>query len=58
MIGPLAGLADDVFGLFARYSGGLFGKKLLITKDGTAENLGVPSSSRMPGRGLSGAGAA
>ena len=26
MIGPLAGLADDVFGLFARYSGGLFGK--------------------------------
>jgi len=27
MIGPLAGLADDVFGLFARYSGGLFGKK-------------------------------
>ena len=27
MIGPLAGLADDVFGLFARYSGGLFGKR-------------------------------
>jgi hypothetical protein len=27
MIGPLAGIADDVFGLFARYSGGLFGKK-------------------------------
>jgi hypothetical protein len=27
MIGPLAGLADDVLGLFARYSGGLFGKK-------------------------------
>jgi hypothetical protein len=27
MIGPLAGLADDVFGLFARYSGGLFSKK-------------------------------
>jgi hypothetical protein len=28
MIGPLAGLADDVFGLAARYSGGLFGKKV------------------------------
>ena len=54
MIGPLAGLADDVLGLFARYSGGLFGKNAPDYEAGTAGHSGVPSSSRMRRPGITG----
>jgi len=54
MIGPLAGLADDVFGLFARYSGGLFGKNAPEYEGRNGGTFGSPEFFRDAQAGITG----